>query len=116
MCLTGDANITSANQDLAVKGNLKLANPVIKGAKLSNPIQTQYDLALSRKQDIIQVRSGFVKIGPTAVSLSGDVNSGVTPSQLNVRLITKNASITDLESWRLRSALHSMQMTRSKET
>ena len=94
--LTGDANITSANQDLAVKGNLTLANPVIKGAKLSNPIETQYDLALNRKQDIVQVRSGFVKIGPTAVNLSGDVNSGVTPSQLNVRLITKNASITDL--------------------
>ena len=94
--LTGDANITSANQDLACKGNLKLANPVIQGAKLNYPIDADYDLTLNRKDDILQVRSGLVKVGPTAVNLSGEINSAVKPSVLNVRVITKNASITDL--------------------
>jgi uncharacterized protein involved in outer membrane biogenesis len=94
--LTGDANLTSSNQDLACKGNLKLTNPVIQGAKLNYPIDADYDLTLNRKEDILQVRSGLVKVGPTAVNLSGQINSAVKPSVMDLRVVTKNASITDL--------------------
>src|SRR6185437_9047983 len=61
-----------------------------------------YDLTMDRKQDRIQIHSGSVKLGPTAVSISGLIDSAAVPATLNLRLNTANASITELS--RLASA------------
>jgi len=100
--LSGDAMLNSQGEDLACKGTLKLENAVIRGAKVNYPVDAQYDLSMKRKQDQVQIRSGSVKLGPTAVSIAGTMNSGVTPAALNLRLNTANASITELS--RLASA------------
>ncbi len=100
--LTGDANLASQNENVACKGTLKLENAVIRGAKVNYPIEAQYDLTMNRRQDQIQITSGSIKLGPTAVSISGAINSAVTPSTLNLRVNTANASITELS--RLASA------------
>jgi AsmA-like C-terminal region len=94
--MSGEANLASDDQNITCKGSLKLNNPVVRGAKVNYPIETQYDLALSRKQDQVQVRSGTVRAGATAVSLSGTINSGTQPSVVNMQLQTRNASIVDL--------------------
>jgi hypothetical protein len=99
---TGDATITSNNGNTGCKGNLRLDNPVVRGAKVAYPIETQYDLSMNDKNEQIQVQSGVIKIGPTVVNLSGNIDSGTTPSTLNVRLTTTNASLTELS--RLASA------------
>ncbi len=93
---SGDGTISSSNEVLACKGNLKLENTMIRGAKLDYPIEAQYDLTDDRKQDKIQVRSGVVKLGSTSFSVSGDVNAAAKPSQLNVRLTTNNSSISEI--------------------
>jgi AsmA protein len=94
--VSGTADVSSANEAIACKGSLKLENAVIRGAKASYPIDTQYDLSLNQKTDQIGIPSATVKMGPTTVLLSGTVDSGVTPSNLNVRLRTNNASIKEL--------------------
>ncbi len=93
---SGGATVSSANGNILCKGNLTLANPVIQGAKLNYPIDAHYDLALNQSTDRLNVNFGTVKIGPTAVSLAGTIDAGVTPSNVNVRVTTNNASIPEL--------------------
>lgn len=100
--LSGNAEVSSQNENVAGKGNFKIENAVIHGAKLGYPIDAQYDVTMNRKTDLIQIRSGSVKLGPTAISISGAINSVSKPSTLNLRVNTANASISDLS--RLASA------------
>lgn len=93
---SGAATVSSENGTIACKGNLTLANPVIQGAKLNYPVDAQYDLALNQKTDQMDIRSSTVKVGPTVVSVAGTVDSGATPSNVNVRVTTNNASIPEL--------------------
>ncbi len=93
---SGEGTVSSTNELMALKGNLKLDNTVIHGSKLDYPIEAQYDLSDDRKQDKIQVRSGVVKLGSTSFAVSGDVNAATNPSQLNLRLTTNNSSISEI--------------------
>ena len=93
---SGAADVASANGILSAKGTLNLNNPVVKGAKVAYPIETQYAVAMNQQTNQINISSASVKVGPTAVSLAGTVDSGPTPAKLNVRIGTKNASIIEL--------------------
>lgn len=93
---SGDATVTSENENVSCKGNLKLQNAVIRGTKLAYPLEAQYDLSADRKQDKVQVRSGVLKLGPTSFSLSGEMDGSVKPANLNMRLVTNGSSITEL--------------------
>ena len=94
--LSGTADISSQNENVACKGNLKLTDAVIRGAKLGYPAEAQYDVLMNRPHDEVQVRSGSIRIGPTLVNASGTVNNAVTPSALNLRLTTANASLAEI--------------------
>lgn len=93
---TGSATISSQGGMIAAKGTLNLNNAVVQGKKLDAPIDAQYDLKFNQSTSQISIASSTVKVGPTAVSLSGVVDSATTPSKLNVKLGTNNASITEL--------------------
>ena len=93
---SGDGTISSSNELLSGKGNLKIENAVITGAKMAYPIEATYDLSEDRKADKVQIRSAVVKAGPTAVTIGGSIDAHTTPSLLNVRLTTNNASIPEL--------------------
>jgi len=93
---SGQADIDSSGNTLACKGNLKLENTIIHGAKIDYPIEANYDLGEDRKQETIQVRTGVLKLGPTTFNVSGDVDAGAKPMNLNLRLATKDSSITEL--------------------
>jgi uncharacterized protein involved in outer membrane biogenesis len=94
--VSGDAEISSQAEAMACRGTLELQNAVVQGAKVSYPIDARYDLKLNQKTNEIGISSATIKMGPTAVSLAGTIDSGVTPSHLNVRLQTTNASIVEL--------------------
>ena len=93
---SGEADINTQANTLACKGNLKLENTVIRGAKIDYPISTVYDLIDDLKQDKIQVRSGLVQLGPTSFKASGEVDESAKPAILNIKLQTKDSSITEL--------------------
>ncbi len=93
---SGSADISSEQQVLSAKGNLKLENAVIRGSKLAYPVEAQYDVTDDRKSDQIQIRSGSLKLGPTAFSISGNINAGVKPATLNAHISTRDSSITEL--------------------
>ena len=93
---SGEADINSQLNALACKGNVKLQNTVIRGAKIEYPISAVYDLSDDLKQDKIQVRSGLIQLGATSFKVSGDIDEGAKPAVLNVKLQTKDSSITEL--------------------
>jgi uncharacterized protein involved in outer membrane biogenesis len=93
---SGDAEITSEGDAVACKGDLKLENTVVRGAKLDFPIDAHYDLSADRKQKKLQVKPTTVQLGSTTFALSGDVDQGTTPANLNVHVSTKDSSITQL--------------------
>jgi AsmA-like C-terminal region len=94
--MSGTADIASANGTITCKGNLTLNNAVVRGSKVNYPVDTQYNLSLNSSTEQIGISSASIKMGPTAVALSGTINNGVTPATFNARLQTNNASITEL--------------------
>ncbi len=93
---SGDADVSSQGAQLSAKGDLKLQNTTLKGAKLDFPMSARYDLTANRAQDTIQIRSGSVDLGSTSFTLAGAIDNHQTPANLDVRLTTKNSSITEL--------------------
>ncbi|MBV9405017.1 MAG: AsmA family protein, partial [Acidobacteriaceae bacterium] len=93
---SADGTISSNGPVVACKGNLKLENTVVHGAKLDYTIDAQYDVSDDRKLDKLQIRSGAVHLGGTSFGLSGTVESAAKPANLNVRLSTNNSSISEI--------------------
>jgi uncharacterized protein involved in outer membrane biogenesis len=93
---SGQADINSNGNTLACKGDLKLENTVVHGAKIDYPIEADYNLSEDRKQEKIQIQSAVLKLGPTTLNVSGDVDAGAKPMNLNLKLVTKDSSITEL--------------------
>jgi uncharacterized protein involved in outer membrane biogenesis len=93
---SGDGSVESADQTLAVKGNLKLQNTTVRGVKIDYPIEAKCDLSDDRKTDLITIRSGEVKLGSTPISLSGTYDAGKKPANLDLKVKAQNASVTEL--------------------
>lgn len=94
--MSGKADLKTEGNSISCKGDLKLEQAVIRGSKIDDPIQARYDLAITRPQDVVQIKTGELKLGTVPVSLSGEINAGTTPSNLNVRLNTQGAALSDL--------------------
>jgi uncharacterized protein involved in outer membrane biogenesis len=93
---SGDADVKTENSIISCKGNLRLENTTIRGNRLDYPIEAKYDLRADRRQNVVQIRSGDLKLGSTPVSLKGQIDAGKTPKALDVRLSTQNAAITEI--------------------
>lgn len=94
--MTGSADVKTANETLTVKGNLNLDNAVVRGYKVDYPIKANYDLSDNRKQDLLQISSMTMQLGPTPVSISGSVNSSTAPANLDLHVSTTNASLAQI--------------------
>jgi uncharacterized protein involved in outer membrane biogenesis len=93
---SGEADINSLADVLACKGNLKLENTTLKGAKIDYPITATYAVEDDLKQKKLFIRSGIVQLGPTTFMASGSVDTAPTPPLLNIQLKTDNSSVTEL--------------------
>lgn len=93
---SGKADIKTENGAYACKGNLKLDNTRINGVSLDNEIQAKYDIRADTTHDLIQIQSADLKLGSTPLSVSGTIDSHVTPAVLDMKVKTDNASITEI--------------------
>ncbi len=97
--VSGKGTLSSSNELLACKGNLKLENTTIRGAKLDYPVEAEYDFSDDRKQNKIQVRSGLVKLGSTSFSVTGAFALAQYPAKnmnVDATVKTNGANIADL--------------------
>ena len=93
---SGEASLKSNNEMLTADGHLKLVDTTVKGSKIGYPMEATFNLSDNRKTDVIDIKSADLKLGSTPFSLSGTIDNAKKPAILDVKLNTKNASITDL--------------------
>ena len=93
---SGDASVRNDNGDMSSTGNLELNNVRVKGIEIGYPIKADYSISDNLNTDVIKIGKLNVDLGPTPISVTGEVNTKPTPAQLDVQLKTNNASITEL--------------------
>lgn len=93
---TGDASVRNANGEMSSAGTINLNNVKIHGVDIGYPIKMNYDVSDNLNSDVIKISKADINLGPTPISITGEVNSKPNPAQLNVHLTAKNASITQL--------------------
>lgn len=92
---TGDTNVSNKKGVITAKGNITLQNPRVKNVNIGYPIAADYDVVNDMNRDVLTINKGALKLGSTPLDIKGSVNTGSTPSQLDVRALVKNASIAD---------------------
>lgn len=100
--VTGQAAVKNANGKISSSGNIQLQNPQIKSVNVGYPITLNYDATDDLNNDLIQIRKGDLRLGSTPLTVSGTMDLKPTPSQIDMKLTAKNASIE--EAARLASA------------
>jgi len=94
--ISGSLKATTKNEVLNSEGSLKIDDPQIKTTKLGYPITLDYKLSDDTKANVIRIENGTIHLGPTPITISGTMNSGATPSQLDMRMVTQGASIAEI--------------------
>ncbi len=93
---SGDATVRNNNGEMSSAGNLELNDVSIRGVNVGYPIKANYDVADNLNTDVIKISKADINLGPTPISITGEMNSHSTPAQLDVHLKANNASITEL--------------------
>jgi hypothetical protein len=93
---SADASVRNDNGEMSSDGNLQLSNVRVKGIEIGYPIKADYNISDNLSSDVIKISKLNLNLGPTPISLTGQVNTKPTPAQLDVQLKSDNASITEL--------------------
>jgi AsmA protein len=94
--LSGHTDIASESGKLSAKGQMDLEKPRLHGIDVGYPINVDYDVSDDLPNDLLTIKQGAIKLGPTPVSVSGTMNSKPTPAQLNLDLKANNVSIAEI--------------------
>ncbi|HWR14250.1 MAG TPA: AsmA family protein [Terriglobales bacterium] len=94
--LSGSLKMKTDNGVLNSEGSLKIDDPQIKATKLGYPISLDYKLSDDLKGDVIRIENSVLKLGPTPVTIAGVMNAGPDPAQLDMRVSTQGASISEI--------------------
>ena len=93
--ISGSTNISSANNNVAADGSLKLENAVIHGVQVGYPISANFDIADNLNSDVIQIKKMALNLGSTPISINGTFNTRPTPAVLDANVSASNASIQE---------------------
>ncbi len=93
--LSGETKITSEAGKLSASGHATADNVKVHGIDLDYPIVADYDLTDDLNSDLLTIRSTTLKLGSTPLAISGTINSGATPVNLDVNLNASDVSIAD---------------------
>lgn len=94
--LTGHANIASQNGQLSADGQMNFDQPRLHGIDVGYPINADFDVNEDLANAVLRINRGTIKLGPTPLFVSGNVNSKPTPSQLELSLKANDVSIAEI--------------------
>ena len=94
--LSGSTHMDTSGGKVAAKGDLKMTDTTIRGAKLEYPIEAKYEVGADQAFNDISVKSATVSLGPTTLDVSGTVNNAAKPAIVDVELKTNDSSLTEL--------------------
>jgi len=94
--LSGVTQIDSQAGRLSATGKLDLKNVKVGGLDIGYPIAFDYAVSSDLEKGLHQITSATLKLGPTPISLMGTVNTNPNPVEVDLRLKTGEAPITEL--------------------
>ncbi|MGH9521661.1 MAG: AsmA family protein, partial [Terriglobales bacterium] len=94
--LTGKMSARNQQGTLAAEGSLRLTDGTINNVKLDYPVTLDFKANDQLQPDRIHIDNASLHLGPTPISIAGDVNAGSTPAQLALKLALKNADIQEV--------------------
>jgi uncharacterized protein involved in outer membrane biogenesis len=93
---SGETSVTNKQGQLKSDGKLTLTNGDVHGVKIDYPVSADYNVSADLKNDVYRIEKGEIKLGGTPISVSGTMNAGPTPAQLDMRVKADNASISEM--------------------
>jgi len=94
--ISGHMSVNNQNETLASDGQVTLKNLSVKGTDIGKTITADYKFSDNLARDLLTIGKGDFRFGATPLSVTGMVNLGSTPSVLDMRLHTSDASIEEL--------------------
>ncbi|MCU1286708.1 MAG: hypothetical protein JWO13_3058 [Acidobacteriales bacterium] len=100
--VSGTTELQNLKGQIASKGDLSIEQSRIHGTDIGYPIKAVYDVSYDLAPNIAHIKNAQVNLGSTPLAVSGSVNLGGTPTQLDIQVSAKNAELA--EAARLASA------------
>jgi AsmA protein len=94
--LSGETQIDSQSGKLSANGKLELKSAKVGGVDVGYPIAFDYKVSSDLEKGLLQITSATLKLGPTPLSLTGTVNTNPNPMEVDLRLKTGEAAITEI--------------------
>ena len=94
--LSGSLKAATENEVIKLVGSLKIDDPQIQSTKLGYPITLDYKLSDNLKSGVIRIETGALRLGPTPITISGSLKTAPTPAQVDIRLATQGASLSEI--------------------
>jgi uncharacterized protein involved in outer membrane biogenesis len=94
--LSGSLKANTQNNDLNSEGSLKIDDPQIKTTKLGYPNSVDYKISDDLDGGVIRIEGGTIHLGQTPISIAGSLNTTPNPPQLDMRVKTQGASISEM--------------------
>ena len=93
--LSGQTKIANQSGKLTASGEMNLQNAKVRGLDLGYPISADYDMTDDLPAGLITIRNTTIKLGTMPILVSGTVNAGPTPAQVDLRVRADNVSIAE---------------------
>ena len=78
------------------EGSLKVDDPQIKTTSLGYRITLDFKFDDDMNSGVLRIENGTLKLGPTPVSITGSMNTKLTPAQLDMHVTTQGASLSEI--------------------
>lgn len=101
--VSGATQVRSRQGALSASGAVKVTDAKVRGVEIGFPITAEYDFSQAPGSGVIRIERGILSLGKTPLSVTGEINTGAKPAELNLAVKTRDASIAELA--RLSAAL-----------
>jgi len=93
---SGNVALKNENGTLSSQGAIDLKDGVVHNVNIGYPISVEYRFTDQLANDNIHIERAKLMLGQTPLSISGDINGGATPANVNVHVTAQNASIAEM--------------------
>ena len=93
---SGNVALKNHNGSLRSEGVIELKDGVVRNVKIGYPIALDYRFTDQLANDDVHIDRARLLLGPTPLSISGDIHGGAKPPTLDVHVNTQDASIAEV--------------------
>ena len=94
--VSGKANVKNKDGSYSSSGSLRVKDPVVRGTNLGFPISVDYMVGGNEENNTVYLTKATVHLGSAPVVVSGTVNTGSTPPQVDLKLKAQDVPLEDI--------------------